>query len=273
MEKDNPYDPNYLGYLRWRNDWRPSLWDLACRQSGMELMTEQTPAIIDENPAGMAYNFAASRNAVKAMMSVMMARWSTKTVEVEAWFDSYVELLCGTQIQCWPILTPEEIKRVFNEVMLGWTGLTFPKPGHFKTAVDELVKAKHQAKNVNPNMGERVRQMNEAYAAGQMWRRWSYVYERYPEQESRWINAEHWRGLYEDALRQLSEDPEAQRTVEAWVAEVEPWDPPLEPVKQVRGFRTVGRALKARHVPGGPGEAAAATEGGAGDGDQISRQN
>ena len=73
-----------------------------------------------------------------------------------------------------------------------------------------------------------------------------------------WCNAEHFRRLYEDAMRALTGDPDAQRAVEGEVAKVVPWNPPSAPTAPVSGFTSLGRALTSRHVPGGPGENAAA---------------
>ncbi len=233
-------------------------------------------------PAGWGDDrFAASSNAVKAVVAVMAQRWPGKATSIGAWSNAYIEVMCGQRPGEKPLLTPDEIKTVAREVMRDWRSPSlFPLPGTFGKIVDEYLGGKRQSAKAEYLGGKRQTLMDAAMAAGKMFRRWSYVYERHPDDDRyyratrpngelmsmqngdplmvyHWCNAEHFRTAYDDAMRALTGDPDAQRAVEALVATVAPWDPSSEPLRPARGFAAIGE-LTPHHVPGGPGEHAAA---------------
>ncbi len=94
--------------------------------------------------AGADPRFNESRQAVKALVAVMYTRFPDHVSTIDAWFDGYVDVLCGVMTGQKPTLSAEQILDVGREVMNGWSNRQgkFPRPNDFIELREERLKAK-----------------------------------------------------------------------------------------------------------------------------------
>lgn len=124
--------------------------------------------------------------AVKALLLLMATRWPKKTVEIDAWYDSYVENLCGTQPNQRPLLSASQIMSIGRTVLNNWTAAWFPKPGDFVEARDAL------ATRTKPKAGNTV-DFSRVVAAGK--KAWTWA--------GTPTLGDFWEGEYRDLLNGL----------------------------------------------------------------------
>lgn len=154
-------------------------------------MTNQVLATVDDDqlPGTMHPEFEHSRDAVIAIVALMVQCWRRQALELEAFVDDYIRIIAGRYPHQRPQMTATDILAVYQNLIDAWTGHNFPKPAHFQPFVKEKMVEKQRAKSANSRL---VGAVAAATALGHRWKQEAHVYEQYPENKRFYQGVKFW---------------------------------------------------------------------------------